>query len=148
MSADGLICDRFKILVEFLSSLAAPALKPCLINCAIRTAIRLILLLRLLFSCLRRSILVWVFLFSSKLVRASFLHISPLTLARPSLKMAPSARSFEVASYAYKAFSLVLHLVHSYLLSASLLLQMIQVVPELVLKLLALISAIGMVNLD
>ena len=83
-----------------------------------------------------------------KLVRASFLHISPLTLAQPSLKMAPRARSFEVASYAYNAFSLVFHLVHSILLSASLLLQMVQVVPELVLTLFALISAIGMVNLD
>ena len=82
------------------------------------------------------------------MVRASFLHISPLTLAQPSLKMAPRARSFEVASYAYKAFSLVLHLVHSILLSTSLLLQMVQVVPELVLELLALISAIGMVKKD
>ena len=81
-------------------------------------------------------------------MRASFLHFSALTLARPSLKIAPRARSFDVASCAYKAFSLVLHLVHSYLLSASLLLQIMQVVPELVLKLLALISAIGMVDLD
>ena len=92
--------------------------------------------------------MVWVFLFSSKLVRASFLHISPLTLAQPSLKMAPSARSFEVASYAYKAFSLVLHLVHSYLLSTSLLLQIVQAVPELVLELFALLSAIGMFKKD
>ena len=60
--------------------------------------------------------------------------------------MAPTARSLEVASYAYKAFSLVLHLVHSYLLSTSSLLQMMQVVPELVLELLALISAIKMVR--
>lgn len=139
MSADGLICDRFEFLVEFLFILAVPVLKPCLINCAIRTAILLILLLRLLFSCLRRSILAWVFLLGSKYVRASFLHISPLTLAQPSLKMAPRARSFIVASYAYKAFSLVLHLVHSYLLSTSLLLQMVQVVPELVFELLALL---------
>ena len=72
-------------------------------------------------------------------MRASFLHFSALTLARPSLKIAPRALSFDAASCAYKAFSLVLHFVHSYLLSTSLLLQMVQVVLELVFGLLALI---------